>query len=195
VHMLGNLTNFAKQAGINAYAAHLHDLPPLVWATRVVMGTAVAFHIVLAVIITLENWKASPTRYAVKRSLEATFAGKTMIWTGLALGSFVAYHLLQFTIHVTPGLVLGTDSLNRFDVYSMVWDAFSVTPIALVYVAAMVALFLHLSHGVQSIFQTLGLNNAFFMPRLEAGSSVLSVIFLVGFGAIPLSILVGLLTK
>lgn len=195
VHMLGNMTIFFGEAGINAYAEKLQSLPPLVWGTRVVMGTALVFHVVFALVLTLENWKANPVKYAVSRALKATFAGKTMIWTGLLIGCFLGYHLLQFTLHALPGLVLGHDALNRFNVFAMVYDAFQATPISVVYVVGMGALFLHLSHGVQSLFQTFGWSNAFLLPRLELGGTALSIVLGVCFAAIPLTILFGLLSK
>jgi succinate dehydrogenase / fumarate reductase cytochrome b subunit len=194
-HLLGNLSIFAGADGINAYAVKLHSLPLLVWATRIVMGLAVAFHLVISIQITLENQAANPTRYAVDRSLRATFASKNMIWTGLILGAFVTYHLLHFTFRTTPGLVLGQDPQGRFGVFAMVSDAFRHALIAIIYVVAMLALFFHLSHGIQSTFQSLGLNNPKTMPGFQAGGRVLSVIFLVGYGSIPVLILVGLLGK
>jgi succinate dehydrogenase / fumarate reductase cytochrome b subunit len=194
-HLLGNLTIFAGPDGINAYAAKLHDLAPLVWGTRIVMGVAVLLHLYLAIQITMENSAAKPDKYAVSNSLRATFSSKTMIWTGVVMGAFVAYHLLQFTFRVTPGLALGVDSLDRFDVYTMVVQSFSSTVTAALYVVSMIALFLHLSHGIQSAFQTLGLSNAMLLPRYTVAGKALSGIFLVGLGSIPVVILVGLLTR
>ena len=186
-HLLGNLTVFAGADGINAYAQHLHDLALVVWITRVVMGTAVVLHIVLSIQITMENAKAKPDKYAVSRHLKATFASKNMIWTGVALGAFITYHLFHFTIGVTPGL----DSQGRNDVFGMAEAAFKVAGIAIVYVLAMVALFLHLSHGIQSLFQTLGLSNGVMLPRYGMAGKVASFIFLVGFAAIPIALFAG----
>ncbi|MEK6696286.1 MAG: hypothetical protein AABY98_03900 [Candidatus Deferrimicrobiota bacterium] len=77
----------------------------------------------------------------------------------------------------------------------VVFSSFRVTPIAIAYVAAMVTLFLHLSHGIQSIFQTFGLNNDKTMPQFGALGKVLSALFLVGYSAIPVLILAGILAK
>jgi succinate dehydrogenase / fumarate reductase cytochrome b subunit len=118
-----------------------------------------------------------------------------MIWTGLAIGVFIVYHLLHFTIRALPNMVLGTDALNRFDVFAMVTDAFHKASISIIYVVAMVALFIHLSHGVQSLFQTLGLSNDKTQPAYGTGGKVLSTIFLIGYGAIPVLILIGLAGK
>ncbi len=193
-HMLGNLTIFAGPNGINSYAFHLHELAPVVWGTRVVMGVAVLLHLFLSIQITLENSAAKPDRYAVQSSLRATFASKNMIWTGAIIGAFILYHLLHFTFRVTPNLVLLTDYQNRFDVYTMVVKALGGVATGIVYIVAMLSLFFHLSHGIQSTAQTLGLSNGFLLPRWGAVGKVLSVIFLVGFASIPAVILFGVLS-
>ena len=192
-HLLGNLSIFAGANGINAYAAKLHEMAPVVWITRVVMLVSVVTHLALSIQITLENEAANPHKYAVDRSLRATFASKSMIWTGLLLGVFIVGHLLHFTIRSLPGTVLGVDALNRFDVFAMVTDAFRRFSVSALYVVAMVALFLHLSHGVQSLFQTLGLSNDKLQPSYGTGGKVLSTIFLIGYSAIPVAILIHLL--
>lgn len=192
-HLLGNLTIFRGAEGINAYAFHLHELKPVVWANRIVMGLAVVLHVIFAIQVTLENWAAKPDKYAVARSLKATFASKNMIWTGLVIGAFVVYHLLHFTVRVTPGVVLGTDAQGRFDVFAMVRGSFVVAPIALAYVVAMLGVFFHLTHGIQSLFQTSGLSNAVMLPRYGIVGKLLSAIFLIGLGSIPVVFLAGIL--
>lgn len=196
-HLLGNLTVFAGPDGINAYAFHLHELAPVVWITRVVMGTAVLLHVVLSIQITMENSRAKPDKYAVTRHLRATFASKYMIWTGVVLAVFIGYHLAHFTLRVTPdvaNLATATDAQGRFDVFTMMRTAFASGLTAIAYVIAMVALFLHLSHGIQSLFQTLGLSNGVMLPRYGMAGKVASFIFLVGFGAIPVALLAGFLS-
>jgi succinate dehydrogenase / fumarate reductase, cytochrome b subunit len=191
VHLLGNSSIFAGPDGINAYAAKLHGLGPFVWISRLFLGAMLAFHVVLGVLLTLENNAANPARYAVKKMAKATFASETMIWTGLLLLSFIVYHLLQFTARVTPDIVLGNDAKGRVDVFTMVVSSLRVTPISLAYLAAMVTLFLHLSHGIQSIFQTIGLTNDKALPQYERYGKLLSVLFLLGYSSIPVLILAG----
>jgi len=195
VHLLGNSTIFAGPDGINAYAEKLHGLGPFVWAFRLVMLCLLALHVIFAVLLTLENSAANPGKYAVKKMLKANFASETMIWTGLLLLAFLVYHLLQFTVRITPDIVLGNDAKNRVDVFTMVFTSFRITPIALIYVAAMVTLFLHLSHGIQSIFQSIGLNNDKTMPQFTLLGKLLSALFLIGYSAIPVLILAGILAK
>lgn len=195
VHLLGNSSIFVGPDGINAYAEKLHSLGPLVWIFRAVMLALLLVHVWFGVTLTLENSAANPSKYAVNRKLKATFSSETMIWTGLVLLAFIVWHLLQFTVRVTPDIVKGVDAQGRYDVFTMVLNSFQHTWIALLYVAAMITLFLHLSHGIQSFFQTLGLSNDRTLPTYNALGKVVSAIFLVAYSAIPVTILAGILTR
>lgn len=195
VHLLGNSSIFAGPDGINAYAEKLHSLGPFVWVFRAFMLAVLAVHVVFGVLLTLENRAANPKKYAVNRKLKATFAGETMIWTGLLLLGFLVYHLLQFTVRVTPDIVQGVDAKGRFDVFTMVVRSFGIAPISLIYVAGMIILFFHASHGFQSLFQTLGLNNDRTLPRFTRVGTGLALVLLIGYSAIPVLILAGYLAR
>jgi succinate dehydrogenase / fumarate reductase, cytochrome b subunit len=191
IHLIGNSTIFF--GAINAYAEHLHSLPPLVWAFRLFMLAAVAVHICYGVQVTLENWAANPGRYAVKRNLKANVASENMIWTGALLLVFIFYHLLQFTIHGTPDVVVGMDTVNRPDVFKMIVHSLSNGLIAFAYIFSMVMLFLHLSHGIPSFLQTMGWNNEKTIPVFGAGGKIISAFLMLGYISIPAVILVGVL--
>jgi len=195
VHLIGNSTIFVGSDWINAYAQHLHDLGPFVWVFRAFMLFMLSIHILFGVILTLENWGANPGKYAVNKKLKVTFASKTMIWTGLLLLAFIVGHLLQFTLRVTPDIVLTADEVGRFDVFTMVVSSLRITLIAAFYILAMIILFLHTSHGIQSFLQTLGMSNDKLQPRYNLAGYLISTLFLVGYGAIPVLILTGILAK
>ena len=195
VHLLGNSSIFVGPDGINAYAAKLHSLGPVVWIFRAVMFAMLAVHVWFGIQLTLENNAANPSKYAVKKHLKITFSGNTMIWTGLLLLAFLVYHLLQFTVRVTPDVVLGDDAQGRFDVFTMVLESFRNGSIAAVYIAAMIVLFLHLSHGIQSLFQTFGVANDRTLPVYHGLGTLLAIVFLVGYASIPVTILAGILTR
>ncbi|MBE0603176.1 MAG: succinate dehydrogenase cytochrome b subunit [Deltaproteobacteria bacterium] len=192
VHLLGNTMIFHGPDDINAYSAGLHYLPTLLWTVRIVLIGALAVHVFLGVMLTLENWRTKPHRYAVKRMLKATFAGETMIWTGLLTLFFLVFHLLHFSFRVVPGAAPAPDFQGRFDIFTMVRDAFRSRAMTLGYLAAMVVLSLHLSHGVQSILQTIGLNNEKSMPWVRAFGNASAVFFLVGYGIIPVLVIAGI---
>lgn len=194
-HLLGNSSIFAGREALNAYAEHLHALGPLVWIARIVMGTMLVVHLFFGVILTMENSDANPEKYAVNRMLKATFFSQTMIWTGLILLGFLVYHLLQFTVRITPDITAEAAATKPGDVYSMVVTSFSSIAIFGIYIAAMLALFCHLSHGIQSIFQSLGLCSKDSLPKFTSFGKVLAVLLLLGYCLIPVSIITGILTK
>ena len=191
IHLIGNSTIFF--GALNAYAEHLHSLPPLVWIFRVVMLAAIGVHIVYGVQVTLENKAANPGAYAVNRPLKRSFASENMIWTGLLLLAFIVYHLLQFTIHATPDVVVGLDAANRPDVFRMVVTSLSNGAIAVAYMFAMVMLFLHLSHGIPSFLQTMGWNNEKTIPAFGTGGKVIAAVLMLAYISIPAVILAGVL--
>lgn len=195
VHLLGNSTIFVGPSALNTYAEKLHSLGPLVWAFRAFMLAMLGIHVIFGVLLTLENWAANPGKYAVNRKLRANFSSETMIWTGALLLAFLVYHLLQFTLRVTPDIIPEALTERPGNVYAMVVGSFRHTSIALIYIAAMVVLFLHLRHGIQSFFQTFGLNNERTLPQFTVAGNVLSALFLLGYSAIPILILVGFLTR
>jgi succinate dehydrogenase / fumarate reductase cytochrome b subunit len=191
VHLLGNTLIFNGPDDINPYSAGLHYLPGLLWTVRVFLAGALAVHVFFGIMLTLENWRTKPHKYAVKRMLKATFAGETMIWTGLLTLVFLVFHLLHFSFRVVPGAAPAPDFQGRFDIFAMVRDSFRNGPVSIAYLAAMAVLALHLSHGIQGILQTVGLNNEKSMPwvrRLGMGSALF---FLVGYGVIPVLVLAG----
>lgn len=195
VHLLGNSSIFIGPDGINAYAKHLHDLGPLVWVFRLAMLAMVSLHGWFGIQLTLESKAATPSTYAVNKKLKAGFASENMIWTGLLLLAFIVYHILHFTARVTPDIVQGVDMAGRYDVFTMVVSSFQHGAIAMIYVVAMVALFLHLSHGIQSFFQTMGWNSEKTLPLISTVGKVVAVVFLIGYSSIPLFILTGILNK
>jgi len=181
-HMLGNLSIFGGAAGINAYAEHLRAFPPLLWVFRGAMLLAFLLHIYTGVTLYLENSAARPVGYSMKKNEKTTFSAQTMIWTGILMGLFVVYHLLHFTIHAfNPEFNKLIDEANRFDVFAMVSSSLSHTGIAFIYIVAMVVLLLHLRHGIQSFFQSLGLTNDATLPLLVTGGRWVAGLVAVGF--------------
>lgn len=194
-HLLGNTTIFCGPDGVNAYAEKLRSLGPLLWLVRGVLLATVVLHIVIGIQLTLENQAARPTSYRVKRHQRAGFAGRTMIYTGLITLVFVVYHLLHFTFQVTHPEISShsnLDALDRPDVFLMVVRSFESVSITIVYVVAMIAILLHISHGMQSMLQTFGLTTPELLPRLERLSTVVAIIVQIGFIFIPISIILGL---
>ncbi|MCD6527093.1 MAG: succinate dehydrogenase cytochrome b subunit [Desulfuromonas sp.] len=197
VHLLGNSSVFIGADGINAYAEHLHALGPVVWIFRIVLLSLFGLHIFFGIQLTLENRAARPIDYNQKKNIRTSFGAETMIYTGLAILAFAVYHLFHFTVHATnPEISVGVlplDAVGRHDVFTMMVLSFQKFFISAVYVGAMVTLLLHLSHGVQSLFQTLGVLGSKTLPVMEKIARAAAIVIFVGFISIPVSILLGLI--
>ena len=156
------------------------------------MAFAFILHIWMGITLYLENKAARPVAYAKKVNDRTSFSAQNMIWTGLLLLAFMVYHLLQFTVHaLNPEFNAMTTVLAGnpvFNVYAMVSTSFHKFGIALVYAVAMIILLLHVSHGFQSFFQSLGWTNDRTKPGLEKLSRVVAFVVMFGFIIIPIAL-------
>jgi succinate dehydrogenase / fumarate reductase cytochrome b subunit len=195
VHLLGNSSMFIGADAINAYAQKLHSLGPFVWVFRLVMLAAFVIHIFFGIQLTLENKAATPEKNVQVKRLKTGFGAETMVVSGLLLLAFVVYHLLHFTVRVThPEIYVPLGDTGIVDVYFMVVSGFKYVLPVIIYLVGMLFLFLHVGHGFQSLFQTLGLSNDKSLPVMGTASKVVAAVLLLGYIAIPLSIVFGIIT-
>jgi succinate dehydrogenase / fumarate reductase, cytochrome b subunit len=198
IHLLGNSSIFGwLPGGINSYAHHLHSLPaPIIIGFRLGLLVFVCVHIWFGIQLTIENSGGRPKQYAVKSTQKATFASENMIWTGVLLMAFIIYHLAHFTFQVISpetAALSHPDSLGNPNVLGMVLAAFQNMLVTLIYAGAMLILFLHLSHGIQSFFQTLGWSNDRVQPFLTKAGTLAALALFLGYAAVPLTILLRIL--
>jgi succinate dehydrogenase / fumarate reductase cytochrome b subunit len=218
-HLTGNLLIYAGQDALNEYAEFLKHAGhgALLWVARLGLLGVFVLHLFLALRLNWTNAEARPVRYVYERTVQASFASRYMVWTGIMVGLFVLYHLAHFTLGVADKAVLpqrslvaagtgapveapaGTtvnfldlrDSHGRHDVYSMVILGFQNTWVSGLYIAAQIALLLHLSHGVGSSFQSLGWNNERWGPWLKRLGLAVALLVALGNISIPLAVLGG----
>jgi len=196
-HLLGNLQVFGPPEMINAYGHFLKSKPSLLWGTRLGLLVCVALHIAAAVTLTSLNRAARPDRYEGRTTYGSTMASRTMLVSGLVILTFVLYHLAHFTA-LLPGVngigdfrkleVMLPGGVKTHDVYAMMVLGFQVWWVVVFYLVAMALLFMHLGHGVASMFQSLGFRNHVWWPRIEAFARVASLVVFVGYAAIPIAI-------
>ena len=197
-HLLGNLQLLKGRDAINQYAKMLHDLGPLLWVARIGLLAIFLLHVVTAIRLSRANKQARPVPYAKDVTMVATFASRSMVFSGLSLLGFVGYHLAHFTFGVTnpahfaKKAAASTAAWNGHDVHAMVTSSFQVPAIALAYAGLQVVLFLHLKHGIQSLAQTLGLHHGRYTPMIKTVSFVLAALVAGGNALLSLSVLLGI---
>src|ERR1035441_1704747 len=162
-HLVGNLQVFIGPDQINTYGHFLQSNLEIIWPARIVLLGCVALHIWAATSLTRENLAARPVNYATWEPTAASYASRTMIWSGVIVAVFIIYHLLHYTVMVQAtslgltGQDVGGlhDKEGRHDIYKMIILGFSNLWVSLFYVAGVGLLCLHLSHGVSAMWQSL----------------------------------------
>jgi succinate dehydrogenase / fumarate reductase, cytochrome b subunit len=129
-----------------------------------------------------------------------------MLYAGLVMLFFVIFHLAHFTLgYVKPisavnaktGAVESVNYLavldkeGMHDVYSIMVDGFKNPLISILYLIALGSLYLHLSHGISSLFQTLGLNSPKTQGTLKAAGVGLSLLIVLGYASVVVAIWAG----
>jgi succinate dehydrogenase / fumarate reductase cytochrome b subunit len=185
-HLLGNLQFFEGPEKMNAYGRFLRIEPALLWAARLGLLVMVLAHIWSAVRLALRKMEARPVRYVKKKAIASGYASRTMYWSGPIIAVFVIYHLLDFTFGtLNPGYQEGA-------VYENIVRSFSNPVVAIFYIVAMAMLCTHLSHGLWSMFQTLGVASPTQKPTIKRLAAVIAIAIFLGFSSIPLAVLTGL---
>ncbi len=198
MHMYGNLKILWGRAAFDEYAEHLRTMLTPILPHR---GFLTLFEVVLVVALVLHAYSAfylwskahgaRTNRYAVKIASGKAARSKMMRWGGVALLAFVIFHLIQFTIaQVNFNSAVRVDPTSPGD---LLIAAFKLWWVVLIYVIAMVALGLHLFHGVWSMAQTLGwASSASRRKTWQAIAHTVAGVTIIGFLVPPFAILFGL---
>ncbi len=200
-HMVGNWKIFLPDVDgipdIDVYAHALRELlVPFIpehvalWILRTGLIVAFVFHLHAAYSLTLMNHRARPDDYQGPRHyVAASYASRTMRWSGIIFLAFLLFHLADLTWGLQP---VAPEVWERGAVYANFVATFSRPPVAIFYVVAMVALGFHLYHGAWSMFQSMGVNHPRFNTARRYFAVGLAVLVTVGNSVMPLAVLFGL---
>lgn len=178
MHLLGNLLLFVGPAAFNKYAETLEHNPLLPIAE---VGLVVLFlvHIALSVRARIANNAARPVEYEAYAGKGARTPGsKSMAISGSLILIFLIVHIKSFR--------LAAEEIRETNLYDLVTGSFTNPLYAGFYIVALVAIGLHLSHGFQSAFQTLGLNHPRYTPTIKKLGLAFAILVALGFISMPL---------
>lgn len=195
-HLVGNLKVYLGPEDINEYGEALRDLgghiaprTHLLWIMRFGLMAAFGIHIHAAFSLAFENRrKGGDVGYQTQREyLVASYASRTMIWSGIIVLLFIAYHLADLTWGWTnPDFIRG-------DIYHNMVESFSRAPVAAIYIVANIALGFHIYHGAWSLFQSIGVNNPRFNQWRKWFAQAFAVTIVVGNVLFPVMVLAGVI--
>jgi succinate dehydrogenase / fumarate reductase, cytochrome b subunit len=186
-HLLGNLQVFLGPERLNAYAAFLKSNMEILWGARIGLLVCLVAHIIVTIQLLQIKNQARPVAYAKKDNSHSSIASRTMYMSGPVILAFVVYHLL----HLTLGAV--HPHFSEHDVYSNLVYGFMQWPVSLSYIVAVGLLCVHLSHGISSMFQTLGISHPVHTPRIRRAARAIAILFFLGYASIPIGVLTGII--
>lgn len=194
-HMLGNLKVYLGAEVFNHYADGLREFGApflgygqFLWIARAVLIVSLVVHVWSALKLTRQSHAARDEGYRKRESMEFSRSSRSMRWGGVALLIFVIYHLLHLTFGtVHPNFVHG-------DAYHNLVSGFQSLPVSVVYMLAVIALGLHLYHGIWSAFQTLGICGPHVNRWRRPLALGVAVVVVMGNLSFPVSVLTGILT-
>lgn len=191
-HMIGNLQLYLPAHdgvyALDTYSTFLHTFlhGGGLWIARGVLLLAAVLHVWAAVTLSRTNLAARPVGYDKLTPVASTFASRWMRVTGPIVLVFIVYHLL----HLTAGTV--HPSFESGHVFHNVVTGFQVPWVAAIYIVAMLALGSHLSHGIWSMLQTLGLSHPRYNGARKGLATILTVM-VIGFNiSFPIAVVAGL---
>lgn len=197
-HMLGHWQMFGGRNMYNGYAHFLQELWEVKWPVRAGLLAFLIVHLVAGIAVSARNKAARPTAYAKYTPVVSSGVGRAMIWTGLFVFAFLAFHILHFTLgQIQPSTFHHIDSgwhdplSQRYDAYGMYVAGFQNAAIYVIYLVGIGLLSLHLGHGASSWLQTLGWRHPKY-PIDKIGIVVGWVLF-IGFMVPPTAVLAGVI--
>ncbi len=184
-HMTGNLLLFKSAEAYNHYGHAITSNPiyPLIsWG----LIACVVLHMIMGLWLAKDNYQAKSGTYALASTSakDSTFASKSMMYTGVLILFFITSHLY--------GMKYGTyyevtyDGVEMRDLHRLILEVFQSPLNVFWYVISLVVLCIHLSHGVSSIFQSLGFNHPRYTPVIKIIGVVYAVVVAVGFISQPI---------
>ena len=191
IHLLGNLQlilpDDIARIQFNNYSKVISSLS-IIKLVSYVLYASILYHAFDALWITIVNWRANDKSYNTDNRAEVSgWISRNMGFLGSLILIFLVIHFKDYWFVYKFG-TLPTDSEGNKDLYQIIVDSFSVLWYVILYVIAILALGLHLIHGVSSAFRTLGVYHPKFIKWIKYIGYAFSVAITAGFVIIPIII-------
>lgn len=173
-------------------AAHFMATNPVIQTMQWVLFGGFILHILLGIVLQLQNWMARPQRYKVEGYSHTSFFSKFMIHTGAVIFAFLIIHLVNFFFRAKFGEMplITINGAEYHDMGFLVVAKFRDLPYVLMYAVWLLFLGFHLDHAFHSALQSLGLNHSKYTPVVFGVSRALAILIAGGFILIPVLIFI-----
>lgn len=187
MHLSVNLISVFSPSAFNSASEFMGYNPLIQFLMQPILGFAVIFHFVMGFVLELKNRSARPVKYAMNNgSANSTWMSRNMIISGLVVLAFLGLHMYDFWWHEInfKYVEANTPDNERFwhELHAKFADVWRV----IFYIIAFVLLGLHLAHGFQSSFQSVGARHPKYTPVIKALGTWYSILIPAGFIIIAL---------
>ncbi|MEM7093641.1 MAG: succinate dehydrogenase cytochrome b subunit [Actinomycetota bacterium] len=194
-HLIGTLKIFLGPESTNLYGEALRDLggdlvpqTHLLWLFRFGLAAAFAVHLHAAFSLERRNRSARPARVVEpRRYTAASYASRTMLWSGIIVGLFVIFHLADLTWGVVH------DDFVAGDPYNNQIASFRTPWISAIYLLGVAAMTVHLHHGLWSLVRSLGARVRLPERTTRKIAAWAAIAIGLGYASIPIAVMLGLL--
>lgn len=195
VHCLLNAFIFVNDGGLLFNSgAHFMGTNVIIRIMEVVLFIGLIIHMVQSLVLTIQNRKARPIKYAVSNgAANSKWYSRSMGILGTLLLLFLIVHLAHFWVKSRITGLPGEDANGHENLYAVMQEVFQYLPVVIVYVFGCISLAYHLMHGFQSAFQTLGLNHKKYTPLIKSVGFWFSIIIPLIFAAMPITMYLGII--
>lgn len=151
------------------------------------LGAFFIIHIVYAIILTHKNLKArGKVGYERRMSGDAPWSSKNMLALGIVLLAFILFHLWDFWFRMMFAELFGLDfAVHPSEIGPWMLAIFGNVVRLIIYIVGIIALWLHLTHGIWSMFHSVGFDGRNWILRLKWIGYVFASIICIGFLIVP----------
>jgi succinate dehydrogenase / fumarate reductase cytochrome b subunit len=162
LHFIINLTSVFSADAFNT-ASHFMGYNPIIqFVMQPILIAGVVFHFIMGIVLELKNRKARPIAYVnYNGAANASWASRNMIISGLVVLAFIGLHFYDFWVHEIVYKYVDVNSIEPTRYYEELNHKFESQIRTALYSLAFVLLAIHLWHGFNSSFQSVGFNNKY----------------------------------
>lgn len=182
MHLSVNLLSICSPSAFNAASEFMGYNPLIQFLMQPILGFAVVFHFVMGFVLELKNRSARPVKYAVNQgSANSTWMSRNMIISGLVVLAFLGLHLYDFWWHEINFKYIEANTPDNERFWPELHAKFADPLRVVFYVISFVLLGLHLAHGFQSSFQSVGARHPKYTPVIKTLGTWYSILIPAGF--------------
>lgn len=181
-HFLINMLSVFSEDLFNSVSHFMGTNPFIQFAMQPILIAGIVLHFILGFILELQNKKARPIAYAKSNpSQNSSWMSRNMIWSGLVILAFLGLHFYDFWLPEITHKYVNALPADETRYFNELAEKFHNPARVGLYVVAFVLLMMHLLHGFQSAFQSMGANHRKYNGLIKGFGKVYAILIPLGF--------------